>query len=180
MPWKEAIRGLDYVGSMLVIPGVCLVLVGIINTTYMSSSDIMVIVPLIVGFVLLIAFGVWETLSKTKYPLCPPRIFRSHNGREFTVPFIVAFIVTMFYYGINVIYPTMVNVFYITPTTSRGEQLALSLPGNIGLVFGAMLLICFGDLFRHYKITLCVSWGGMVFWGLQTPSMLPSYMDADQ
>lgn len=154
VPWKEAIRGLDYLGTFLVIPGVCLVLVGIINTTYMPSSDTMVIAPLVVGFVLLVAFGAWETLGNTKYPLCPPRIFRSHYGREFTVPFIVAFIVTMFYYGINVIYPTMVNVFYITPTTSRGEQLALSLPGNIGLVFGALLLISFGDLFRHYKWTL--------------------------
>ena len=125
----------------------------------------MVLVPLIVGFVLLALFGVWETLEKCKYPLCPPHIFRSHKGREFTVPFIVAFIVTMFYYGINVIYPTMVNVFYITPETSRGTQLALSLPGNIGLVFGAMLLICFGDVFRHYKVTLCISWGGMVLWG---------------
>ncbi len=91
-----------------------------------------------------------------RYPLCPPRIFRSHNGREFTVPFIVAFIVTMFYYGnedpveiqpyavrsadrvigINIIYPTMINVFYITPTTSRSEQLLLSLPGNIGTLNG--------------------------------------------
>ena len=165
VPWKDAIRGLDYVGTVLVIPGVCLVLVGIINTTYMSSSGKMVLAPMIVGFVLLVGFGAWETLGNTKYPLCPPRIFRSHYGREFTVPFVVAFIVTMFYYGINIIYPTMVNVFYITPTTTRGEQLALSLPGNIGLVFGAMLLICFGDLFRHYKWTLCISWAGMVFWG---------------
>jgi hypothetical protein len=61
----------------------------------------------------------------------------------------------------------MVNVFYITADTPRGEQLALSLPGNIGLVFGAMLLICFGDVFRHYKWTLCISWAGMVFWGKQ-------------
>lgn len=33
VPWKEAIRGLDYIGTIIVIPGVCLVLVGIINTT---------------------------------------------------------------------------------------------------------------------------------------------------
>ena len=70
------------------------------------------------------------------------------------VPFILAFIVTMFYYGINVIYPTMINVFYITPTTTRSEQLLLTLPGNIGLVFGAMLLICFGNLVGHWKWTL--------------------------
>lgn len=73
----------------------------------------MVLAPLIVGFVLLVLFGVWETLEKCKYPLCPPHIFRSHYGREFTVPFIVAFIVTMFYYGINIIYPTMVRFLWI-------------------------------------------------------------------
>ena len=160
--WKEALRGLDYIGSLLVTPGVCLVLVGIINTTYMPSSNKLVIAPMVVGFVLLVGFGLWETLGNATYPLCPPRIFKSHNGREFTVPFIIAFIVTKFYYGINVIYPTMVNVFYITPTTTRGEQLALSLPGNIGLVFGAMLLICFGNLCGHWKWTLVISWCGMV------------------
>lgn len=33
VPWNEGIRGLDYVGTILVIPGICTVLVGIINTT---------------------------------------------------------------------------------------------------------------------------------------------------
>ncbi|KAK5169763.1 uncharacterized protein LTR77_005741 [Saxophila tyrrhenica] len=165
VPWKEAVRGLDYIGTLLVVPGVCLALVGIINTTYMSASSTMVIAPLVVGIVLLILFGFWENFGWVTYPLCPPRIFRSHKGREFTVPFIIAFIVTMFYYGINVIYPTMVNVFYITPTTSRGYELALSLPGNIGLVFGACLLIAFGDLFRNYRTTLSISWAGMVLFG---------------
>ena len=59
----------------------------------------------------------------------------------------------------------MVNVFYLTPETPRGYELALSLPGNIGLVFGAMLLICFGDVLRHYWWTLWISWAGMLFWG---------------
>jgi hypothetical protein len=105
VPWREGLKGLDYVGAALVMPGVCAVLVGIINTTYKKSSDTTVIAPMCVGFGLLVAFGFWETSSKTKYPLCPPRIFRSHEGREFTVPFILAFIVTMFYYGLNIIYP---------------------------------------------------------------------------
>ena len=38
VPWREAIGGLDYVGTALVIPGVCLVLVGIINTTVSSLT----------------------------------------------------------------------------------------------------------------------------------------------
>jgi hypothetical protein len=28
----------------------------------------------------------------------------------------------------------MINVFYVTPTTSRSETLLLTLPGNLGLV----------------------------------------------
>ncbi|KAF2404505.1 MFS general substrate transporter [Trichodelitschia bisporula] len=165
VPWKEGLRGLDYVGSVLVVPGICAALVGIINTTYKSSTDPSVIAPIVVGFALLIAFGFWENFGGVKYPLCEPAIFRSNYGREFTVPFVIAFIVTMFYYAINIIYPTMINVFYVTPTTSRSETLLLTLPGNLGLVFGAMLLICFGNLIGHWKITLVVSWAGMCFWG---------------
>jgi hypothetical protein len=149
----------------------------------MSTSSTLVIAPMVVGFVLLIVFGVWETLSNVKlvhslvlttlsilltgyrYPLCPPRIFRSHNGREFTIPFVVAFIVTMFYYGINVIYPTMIDIFYIKANTPRSEQLLLTLPGNLGLVFGAVLLICFGNLFGHWKWTLVGAWTGMTIFG---------------
>ncbi|KAF2815732.1 MFS general substrate transporter [Mytilinidion resinicola] len=165
IPWHEALPGLDYVGAFLVVPGICLTLVGIINTTYKKSTDILVIAPMCVGFGVLVLFGLWETFSNVKYPLCPPRIFRSHNGREFTVPFIIAFIVTMFYYGINVIYPTMINIFYITPTTSRSETLLLTLPGNLGLVFGALLLIAFGNLVGHWKWSLIASWSGMTLFG---------------
>ena len=107
VPWTIAYAGLDYVGTILVVPGVCLTLIGIINTTYMSASSTRVVAPLVVGFALLVILGVWETFTTIEYPLCPPRIFRSHHGREFTVPFILAFIVTMFYYCINIIYPTV-------------------------------------------------------------------------
>jgi len=64
--WKEALPGLDYVGTALVVPGVCLVIVGIINTTYMATTSTMVLAPMCTGFGLLVAFGFWETLSKTK------------------------------------------------------------------------------------------------------------------
>jgi hypothetical protein len=81
------------------------------------------------------------------------------------VPFVLALIVTMFYYGINIIYPTMVNVFYITPTTTESEALLLSLPPNLGLTFGAILLISFGNIIGRWKTTLIISFTGMVIWG---------------
>lgn len=123
------------------------------------------IAPLVSGFACIIGFALWETFSSVRFPLCPPAIFRSHNGREFTAPFILAFIVTMFYYGINIIYPTMINVFYVGPDTPRSEELLLSLPGNLGLVFGAVLLSCFGNLIGHWKWTLTGSWIGLSIFG---------------
>lgn len=98
VPWHEGIRGLDYVGAFLIVSGTCITLVGIINTTYMKSNSVRVIAPLAVGLGLVAIFGVWETFSNVKYKLCPPEIFRANYGREFSVPFILAFIVTMYYY----------------------------------------------------------------------------------
>lgn len=37
VPWRDALPGLDYVGTVLIVPGVCLVLVGIINTTVRTA-----------------------------------------------------------------------------------------------------------------------------------------------
>ncbi|OAA63518.1 Fungal trichothecene efflux pump [Niveomyces insectorum RCEF 264] len=165
VPWKDAVRGLDYVGALLVVPGVCLTLVGIINTQSKKSTDVLVLAPMCTGFGVLILFGIWETVSGVKYPLCPPHVFRYTKGREFTAPFILAFIVTMFYYSINVIYPTMQAAFYIDATTPRSQQLLLTLPSNLGLVFGACCLMAFGNLCGHWKLTLIASWTGMTIFG---------------
>lgn len=59
----------------------------------------------------------------------------------------------------------MVNVFYLTSTTSRSTELLLTLPPNVGLVFGACLLVCFGNLLGHWKWTLITSWTGMTLFG---------------
>ena len=77
MPWREGLAGLDYVGALLITPGVVLTLVGIIFTTYKPSTDKIVLIPIIVGLFLIVVFGFWETFSKTKYKLCPPEICKS-------------------------------------------------------------------------------------------------------
>lgn len=41
----------------------------------------------------------------------------------------------------------------------------LTLPGNLGLVFGACLLIGFGNLLGHWKYTLITAWCGMTLFG---------------
>jgi hypothetical protein len=66
---------------------------------------------------------------------------------------------------INIAYPTMLSVFYLTPTTKRSEILLLTLPPNLGLVFGSVLLVVFGHIIKWWRTTLTVSWTGMMIFG---------------
>ncbi|KAF2031206.1 MFS general substrate transporter [Setomelanomma holmii] len=140
LPTSQAFRELDYVGAILFIASVTLILVGIVYTTTLPSDDPKVIGTLVSGFVTLIVFALWETFAPLKQPLTPTHVFTRDKGRELTAPFIVGFVVTMFYYAFNIIYPTQVGVLCTDATTSIGYRVALGLPGNIGLCFGAFLL----------------------------------------
>ncbi|RDW79736.1 hypothetical protein BP6252_04374 [Coleophoma cylindrospora] len=150
VPWKQAIQGLDYVGAFLVTGGVLLTLMGR---------------PLISGIGLLVMFGVWENVSNVPYKLCPPHIFSHNYGRAFSAPFILGAVVTMFYYGINIIWPTMIAVFYTTSTSPISVSLILTLPANLGLVAGAFLFATTGHKIGHWKMTLIISFTGAVLFG---------------
>ncbi|KAF7559284.1 hypothetical protein G7046_g4883 [Stylonectria norvegica] len=163
--WKDALRGLDWVGGFLFTVGAVLVLVGIVYTTYLPSTDTRVLVCLCVGFTVIIAFGAWEVFGNAKYPLCPREVFTSHRGREFTVPFCLTFLVVGYFYGVAVIYPTMLNAFYIDATTSTSEQLILTLPSSIPLVLGSITLTVFGRKVGHWKWSMTVSMASLVLWG---------------
>ncbi|CAK7208050.1 hypothetical protein SEUCBS139899_010884 [Sporothrix eucalyptigena] len=165
VPWRDALRGLDWVGAALFTPGCVMVLVGIVYTTYLDASDKRVIITLALGFSFIIAFGLWEHFSEVKYPLCPTPVFESHYGREFTAPFCLSFIVVGFFYGLSVIFPTLLNDFYIDATTSDSEQMALSLASSLGLPFGAMLLLAFGHKIGHWRWQLIGSVFSLVLWG---------------
>jgi hypothetical protein len=100
-----------------------------------------------------------------KQPLTPTRVFTRGHGRELTAPFVAGFVVTMFYYGINIIYPTQIAVFFTNATTDFRYAVVLTLPQNLGLVFGALLLTLFGSKIGHWKWTLTGSVTIMVVFG---------------
>ncbi|KAI0154152.1 MFS general substrate transporter [Xylariaceae sp. FL1272] len=165
LPYREALKELDYVGAFLFIVSTVLILVGIVYTTVIPATNTRVIATLVVGFVVLIAFALWETFAPLKQPLTPPRVFKRGKGRELTAPFIAAFVVTEFYYAINIIYPTMINVFFTGPTTTFQDQIVLGLPSNLGLVTGALLLLTVGNRIGHWRWTLTASVTIMVVFG---------------
>jgi hypothetical protein len=165
LPFDEALRQLDYVGALLFIVATTLILTGIVYTTTLRASDPKVIGTLVPGFGLMAVFALYETFAPLKQPLTPTRIFLRGNGRELTAPFIAGFVVTMFYYCLNVVYPTMIAVFFTNETTDFREAIILTLPQNLGLTLGAVLLTLFGTTIGHWRWTLTGSVTIMVVFG---------------
>ncbi|KAH7162191.1 fungal trichothecene efflux pump [Dactylonectria estremocensis] len=165
LPTKQALRELDYVGALLFTIATTLILTGIVYTTTLESSNPKVIGTLVPGFALMAAFALWETFAPLKQPLTPTRIFTRDNGRELTAPFIAGFVVTMFYYCLNVVYPTMIAVFFTNENTDFKYAIVLTLPQNLGLTFGAVLLTLFGSKIGHWRWTLTGSVTVMVVFG---------------
>jgi hypothetical protein len=69
------------------------------------------------------------------------------------------------YYQVNIVYPTQIAVFFTNATTPLSTTLIYSLPSNLGLVFGEILLLLFGTRIGHWKWTLTGSVFIMVFFG---------------
>lgn len=165
LPFNQALRELDYGGAVLFIVATTLTLTGIVYTTTLPSSNPKVIGTLVSGLGLMVVFALYETFMPLKQPLTPTRVFTRGNGRELTAPFIAGFVVTMFYYAINIIYPTQIAVFFTTNPADYKYAIVLTLPQNLGLVFGAVLLTAFGSRIGHWKWTLTGSVSIMVVFG---------------
>jgi hypothetical protein len=164
LPTSQAFRELDYGGAILFITATTLILTGINYTTILPSSNPTVIGTLVSGFGLMVGFALYERYMPLKQPLTPTHVFTRNKGRALTAPFIAAFVVTMFYYMVNVVYPTMINVFYSAEGDYR-YQAVLTLPSNLGLAFGAAMLSAVGTKVGHWRWQLIISVGGMVLFG---------------
>lgn len=95
-------------------------------------------------------------------------MFKQNSGRDFTMPLIAESIIFMYYYGINIIYPTMVTELWVHTNTSIDAQLALTTPPNLGLFAGIIILTSFGSLFSKwigFKKALIIGTGLMLISG---------------
>jgi hypothetical protein len=88
LPFKQALRELDYGGAVLFTVSMVLILTGIIYSTTLSPTDSRVLGTLITGFGLLVVFALYETFMPLKQPLTPAHVFTRGKGRELTAPFI--------------------------------------------------------------------------------------------
>lgn len=174
IPFKTAIRELDYLGMFLFIIGALLVLIGIVYTSTLNASDPRVVATLVVGFVFIVLFAVWETYGKAKHPLTPPIAFKRSYGRDFTAPCIALAIINMFYYSSSIIWPTMINAFYTAGGFPWQKAAMYSLPQGFAITAGAIGLTCLGSKIRYWHWQQTISVTVMVVFGsllaLATPN----------
>jgi hypothetical protein len=142
-----------------------MILSGMVFVQYLPSTNPKVIGLLVAGFVLLIFFGLWETLAPLKQPLAPTRLFTHNKGRTLTAPFIVGFVVTMFYYGTNILWPTMFGFYFIDAETPFHIILLLATVQGFGIFTGAMILSFGGTHFQHWKWQMTIPIAVMTFFG---------------
>ncbi|TKA81099.1 hypothetical protein B0A49_00394 [Cryomyces minteri] len=166
IPFKQMIKELDYVGMFLFIAGALPFLLGIVWTNVYPGKDAHVIAPLVVGFVFLVIFALWETYGKLKHPLTPTYVFVSSRGRDFTAPCIALAVVNMFYYSGSIIWPTMINAFYTNGGIDWQYGILLSIPQGLAISTGAVLLGLFGSKIRRWHWQLTVSVTIMVIFGV--------------
>ncbi len=77
----ELAKEIDFVGLLLFTTAAVLFVVGLnFGGGIYPWTSANTLVPLILGLVLWIAFGLWECFTKSKLPLMPPRLFR--HGRS--------------------------------------------------------------------------------------------------
>lgn len=165
IPWGQALQHLDYVGIVSFTGAAAMVLSGIVYVQLVPANSPIVIGLLVAGFVCLIFFGLWETFAPLKEPLAPTRMFTRNKGRALTAPFIVGFVVTMFYYGTNITWPTMVEVYFTDATTPKHIVYLLATVQGFGIFTGAMILSFGGKYFQHWKWQMGIPITFMTFFG---------------
>jgi hypothetical protein len=161
---------MDYLGMFLFTAGALPILMGIVWASVYSSTDAHVVAPLVIGCVMLVVFALYETYADIKHPITPTSIFTSSKGRDFSAPCLALAILNMFYYSASIVWPTMINSWY---TTDWRTAAVLSLPQNVAVMGGGILLSIFGSKIKNWQwqltgaVTVLVVFGSLL--ALATP-----------
>jgi MFS family permease len=168
LSFDQALKELDYIGALLFTAAAVLILVGVVFASYLDSSDAKVIGTLVSGFAALVGFGCWETWAPLKQPLTPPALFKVHRGQTLAAPFIVAFVVPVYYLGTNIVWGQIVNAIFSPDDPSSPLAMELSMVQGLGMITGGVLLSFVGPIIKHWKwqqfgvVTMMTLFGGLL------------------
>ncbi|KAI4751325.1 MFS general substrate transporter [Aureobasidium sp. EXF-3400] len=141
----EVLKQVDFVGGFLSVSGMILFMAGMQWGGYQYPwSSAHVLVPLILGAVLLIAFGFWEAYG-AKYPMFPKRL--RQEPRILALTLLITFISGANFFSILMFFPT----------ESFGVGIR-GLPIGFSILAGACIVLWLLSVFRgHIKALMIVS-----------------------
>ncbi|CAK7267578.1 hypothetical protein SEPCBS57363_002662 [Sporothrix epigloea] len=168
---REVLPRIDFVGGVLSITGMVLLVVGLLWGGYQYKwSSVRVLVPLILGAVLLVAFAVWQ-VTLAPHPMVPRRLVGLHHEgaagppprtRTMWLALIITFVSGANFFSVLMLWPSQAyNVYGHDPVGVglRGLPFALSVlvgcivslailtkcrGGNRWLLFGASIVMTAG------------------------------------
>ena len=150
---KELVSRIDFVGGFLSIAGMILFMAGLEWGGYQYRwKSAHVLVPLILGAVLLIAFAVWEAKG-AKYPMFPSRL--KQEPRVLALTLVITFISGANFFSILMFWPTQAFNVYGQDPVGVGIR---GIPVGFAILAGACIVLWLLSVFRgHNKELMIVS-----------------------
>jgi len=143
--WQE-VKRVDYGGLFLYFSGLILVLLGFTWAQGIYGwNSAHVIASLVVGSLVLVAFGIYETYVPLKQPLLPVKLFKISN---ITACIFVGSMMQMVWLALNVFWPIQINILFTTDEVTIG---LLSCTTGIALTAGELIFAPFFRSIGHLK-----------------------------
>ncbi|QKX57055.1 uncharacterized protein TRUGW13939_04163 [Talaromyces rugulosus] len=148
---REILSRVDYVGGLLSIIGLILFLAGLQWGGYQYPwTTAHVLVPLILGFLILVAFGLWEAYG-AKYPMIPAKIIK--EPRTLGLTLLITWVSGANFFSIILFWPTQsFNQFGHDPV-AVGLR---SLPVGYGILAGACITLWLLSLLKGHNKALMI------------------------
>ncbi|CAK7218972.1 hypothetical protein SCUCBS95973_003663 [Sporothrix curviconia] len=154
--WKTELRKLDYGGILIFTVLSVLILLGLNwgGGTY-AWSDPHVVAPLVIGFVLVIVFGVYETYMPLEQPILPVKLLKN---RAYLAIVAVACIGQMVYFVLAIIWPQQIQYSYTANNIAIGW---MSLTSGLSLILAEVVFGALMKMLGNTRIQLIVASCGL-------------------
>jgi len=149
---REVLKQIDYVGGLLSIGGMLLFMMGLQWGGYQYSwSSAHVLVPLILGVVLIVAFVLWESYG-AKYPMFPKRL--RQDPRILGLTLVITFISGANFFSILMFWPTQAFNQYGHSPVGVGIR---GLPVGFSILAGACIVLWMLSVLRGHNKELLIA-----------------------
>jgi hypothetical protein len=148
---RQVLARVDYVGGLLSISGVIIFIAGLLWGGYgYTWKSVHTLVPLFIGFFLLVLFTIWET-KFAPYPMFPRRIGK--DPRILGMTLIITFISGANFFAVILFWPTQAFNVYGHDPVGVGLR---GLPVGFSILIGACIVLWLLSVFRGNNRALMI------------------------